>query len=81
MPEPSGSITVRVAGEAHKAEWRVSGGRVEIISPLGADSVALGALASAPATVAREALLRLVNQYTAARRVSTDRDRFNVRDA
>lgn len=79
--EQSGKLTLKIDGERFSAQWRVVAGRVEVTSAAGCDSVALGALASAPATVAREAFHLLVKRSLAGRRPASDKARFNVRDA
>lgn len=79
--EQSGKLILKVEGERFSAQWRVTAGRVEISSEVGSDSVALGALASAPATVARETFHLLIKRSLASRRPASNKDRFNVRDA
>jgi hypothetical protein len=54
---------------------------VEITSELGNASVILGALASAPATVVQEKLREMARQANRPAKTTTDRARFNIRDA
>jgi ABC-type taurine transport system substrate-binding protein len=79
--EKAGKLTIKLDGSSVSAQWRVVDGRVEVTSALGSDSAALGALASAPATVARETFHLILRRSQSARRPVSGKARLNVRDA
>lgn len=76
-----GRIRVAVDGRTYKAEWRVVGPNLEIVSEIGSANVILGALKSAPGSVALEKFRDMVRQAKKPVKAATDRARFNVRDA
>lgn len=77
----AGRVRSSINGRTYKADWRVVGQMVEITSELGNASVILGALASAPATVVQEKLREMARQANRPAKTTTDRARFNIRDA
>lgn len=77
----AGRVRSSIDGRTYKADWRVVGQMVEITSELGNASVILGALASAPATVVQEKLREMARQANRPAKTTTDRARFNIRDA
>jgi hypothetical protein len=77
----TGRVRIAIDGRSYKAEWRVVSQMVEITSELGSASVILGALASAPATVVQEKLREMARQANRPPKTTTDRARFNIRDA
>jgi hypothetical protein len=79
--EKAGRVRIAIDGRSYKADWRVVGQIVEITSELGSASVILGALASAPATVVQEKLREMARQANRPVKTTTDRARFNIRDA
>jgi len=74
-------VRVQLFGKSHAATWRVVAGSVEVTSPLGVGSVALGGLASAPSIAAAEKLREMVLQANRTPAPKSDRTRFNIRDA
>ena len=76
-----GRIRVAVDGRTYKAEWRVVGPNLEIISEIGTANVILGALKFAPETMAQEKFRDMVRQANRPAKAVGDRARFNVRDA
>jgi hypothetical protein len=76
-----GRIRVAVDGRTYKAEWRVVGPSLEIVSEIGTANVVLGALKSAPGSVAQEKFRDMVRQANRPAKVVGDRAWFNVRDA
>lgn len=76
-----GRIRVAVDGRTYKAEWRVVGPNLEIVSEIGNANVILGALKSAPGSVAQEKFRDMVRQANKPPKAVGDRARFNVRDA
>jgi hypothetical protein len=77
----TGRVRSSINGRTYKADWRVVGQMVEITSELGNASVILGALASAPATLVQEKLREMARQANRPAKTTTDRARFNIRDA
>jgi hypothetical protein len=79
--DATGRVRIHLFGQSFTAKWRVVAGSVEVTSPLGVGSVALGALASAPSIAAAEKLREMALQANRADRPKPDRGRFNIRDA
>jgi len=79
--EKVGKIQVVIDGRSYKAEWRVVGPSLEVVSDIGNATVVLGALKSAPASVAQEKLREMARQANRPAKTLVDRARFNVRDA
>lgn len=79
--EKAGKIRVAVDGRTYKGEWRVVGPSLEIVSDIGNATVILGALRSAPGSVAQEKFREMARQANRPVKASSDRARFNVRDA
>jgi hypothetical protein len=75
----SGKLSLAVGGQEFRAEWRVTGRRVEISSDIGSAEAALGALASASAAVAREKFREMVRVATKPPKPASPR-RFDLRD-
>ena len=75
----TGRIVVTENGQTFRAEWRANGSQVELTSEIGSTSVNMGALRSAPATVAREQFRGMVREATRAKKPVGDRARFNLR--
>lgn len=63
----AGRITLTESGQVFRADWRATGGAVELTSPLGAARVHLGALRTAPAAVAREQFREMVREALRAK--------------
>ncbi len=78
--ERAGKLILNEGGRVHRADWRVVGLKVEITSEFGTADVVLGALASAPATVARERFREMVRQASRPVKPASDRARFDLRD-
>jgi hypothetical protein len=78
--ERAGKLILNEGGRAYRAEWKVVGLKVEITSEIGAAEVVLGALASAPATVARERFREMVRQVLRPVKSISERARFDLRD-
>jgi uncharacterized transporter YbjL len=79
--DATGRVRIQIFGKSFTATWRVVAGSVEITSPLGVGSVALGALASTPAIAAAEKLREMALQANRTEKPKSDRARFNIRDA
>ena len=77
----TGRVRIQLFGKSYTATWRVVEGSVEVTSALGVGSVALGALASAPAIAATEKLREMALQANRSVPPKSDRARFNIKDA
>lgn len=75
----TGRIVVTENNQTFRAEWRANGSQVEITSEIGSTSVNMGALRSAPATVAREQFRGMVREATRVKKPVGDRARFDFR--
>lgn len=75
----SGRIVVTQNGQIFRAEWRANGSQVELTSEIGSATLNMGALRSAPATVAREGFRDMVRQATRVKPPASDRARFDLR--
>ncbi|MGC1303775.1 MAG: hypothetical protein WA840_15525 [Caulobacteraceae bacterium] len=78
--EKAGRLTLVEAGRTYRATWKVVGLRVEVICDLGVEQANLGALAAAPAAVARETLRQMARRSNRPVKTTAERARFDIRD-